>query len=208
MKLLTELSANELQWFPELGIGYYPVKDAPYNKDYFDKYVAMEDSKIGVQLNSARIELVKLFTDKEVLDIGIGSGIFVSELNAEGIDCSGYDINTHAVAWLNKHGLYKSPFTRPFKNATFWDSLEHIHKPKTILDNIEEYAFVSCPIYRDSEHLLKSKHFRKDEHCWYWTSNGLKVFMEHHNFKLVHSNQMESEIGREDIGSFVFRKSK
>ncbi len=46
---------NELQWLPELGIGYYPVKDMPYDADYFNKYVMMADTEIGSKL--IRLEL-------------------------------------------------------------------------------------------------------------------------------------------------------
>jgi hypothetical protein len=65
---------------------------------------------------------------------------------------------------------------------------------------------VSCPIYENSEHILRSKHFRKDEHCWYWTEQGLITFMRHYGFEVVESNRMESDIGREDIGTFVFKR--
>lgn len=209
MKMLSELSANQLIWFPELGIGYYPVVSTPYDASYFDKYVEMENTKIGLELNEARLNLVRTTLKKErlendVIDIGIGSGAFVKELD----NCKGYDINPKAVDWLKNRYLYRSPYVDKFSNATFWDSLEHIHKPKALLDNVENFVFISCPIYEDGEHILRSKHFRKDEHCWYWTHGGLITFMATFGFRYISSNKMESDIGREDISTFVFKRMK
>ncbi len=87
----------------------------------------------------------------------------------------GFDINPYAVAWLKEVGKYKDPY--PVDSMSFWDSLEHI---------------------------LRSKHFRPDEHCWYWTKQGLQRFMSNFDFSLLEYNLMETEIGREDIGTFVF----
>jgi SAM-dependent methyltransferase len=192
---------GELNWLPEIGIGYYPVKDAPYNEDYFAKYQVMAETEIGIALNQARLDLVNKYTKLDVLDIGIGSGAFVQARE----NSYGFDINPYAVDWLIERGLYRHPF-RGANSLTFWDSLEHIHDPRMHLQNAKEYVFVSCPIYRDAEHIKASKHFRKDEHCWYWTHDGLLIFMFAFGFELIEHNTMESDLGREDIGTFVFKR--
>jgi len=192
---------NNLQWLPEVGIGYYPVRDMVYNEDYFAKYQMMADTEIGLRLNQARIDLVNKYTKLDVLDIGIGSGAFV--IGRE--NTYGYDINKSAVEWLIERKLYRHPF-KGANSLTFWDSLEHIHDPRLHLSGAKEYVFISAPIYIDSEHIKKSKHFRKDEHCWYWTHDGLVTFMDAFEFELVESNNMESLIGREDIETFVFKR--
>jgi hypothetical protein len=192
---------DNLQWLPEVGIGYYPVRDMVYNEDYFAKYQMMADTEIGLRLNAARIDLVNKYTKLDVLDIGIGSGAFV--IGRE--NTYGYDINKSAVEWLIERKLYRHPF-KGANSLTFWDSLEHIHDPRLHLSGVKEYVFISAPIYIDSEHIKKSKHFRKDEHCWYWTHDGLVTFMDAFEFELVESNNMESLIGREDIETFVFKR--
>lgn len=90
---------------------------------------------------------------------------------------------------------------------SFWDSLEHIHNPTDLLDCIENYAFISTPIYKDKEHILRSKHFRPDEHCWYFTKDGIINFMSNFGFYCIEYSNIETEIGREDIGSFVFKRA-
>ena len=189
---------SKLLWFPKFGIGYYPVEDQPYDEAYWQKYLVMENTEIGKTLNNARVELVQAYKMDEILDIGIGSGAFVKALDY----AYGFDINPCAIAWLKEAGKYKDPY--PLDSMSFWDSLEHIHNPSYLLSYIKKYAFISCPVYEDKEHILRSKHFRPDEHCWYWTKKGLERFMSNFGFSLLEYNLMETEIGREDIGTFVF----
>jgi len=200
--MFSQFAQGQLQWLPEIGIGYYPVTDAPYDAAYFEKYQQMSGTNIGLTLNAARVKLVNKYTRGEVLDIGIGSGVFLGRKNPT----FGYDINPVAVEWLKKNRLYREPWEGA-ESMTFWDSLEHIHDPTPYLQGCRTYAFVSCPIYESAEHILCSKHYRKDEHCWYWTEEGLCRFMSYFGFELVEHNLMETEIGREDIGTFVFKRT-
>lgn len=203
MDLFNELSKNNLAWIETLGIGYYPVTANPYDASYFEAYNAIKETPIGLALNKARIDLVNRYTNGSVLDIGIGNGAFV-----EGRDNTyGFDINPVAVDWLIDNHKYRHPF-RGADALTFWDSLEHIHNPTLMLQGAKEFVFVSCPIYHDVNHVLGSKHMKPDEHCWYWTVNGLTTFMAMFGFEVQEINWMETEIGREDIGTFVFKRMK
>ncbi len=191
---------EKLLWLPEFGIGYYPVEDQPYDEQYWQKYLAMEQTDIGKTLNQARVNMVKEYEWNEIIDIGIGSGAFIKEFS----NAYGFDINPNAIEWLKQNNKWKEPSN--VDAMSFWDSLEHIHNPTELLGNINKYAFVSCPIYTDKDHILRSKHFRPDEHCWYWTYEGLIKFMSNFGFYLLEYSNIETLIGREDIGSFTFKR--
>ena len=199
--LLDRFTEKQLIWLPEQGIGYYPVTDSPYDAAYFERVKSNAETEIGLRLQKARVTLVNKYTKGEVLDIGIGSGLFLSRK-----DTWGYDINPVAIEYLVRHRLYRHP-SQGAESMTFWDSLEHIHDPTMYLNGAREYVFVSMPIYRDVDHLLGSKHYRKDEHCWYFTEDGLLRFMNYFGFECLESNDMETQIGREDIGTFVFKRT-
>lgn len=201
MNLYNEIAKSQLSWLPNLGIGYYPVVANPYDDAYFQAYNAIKETPIGLALNKARTDLVNRYCNGSVLDIGIGNGAFV-----EGRENSfGYDINPVAVQWLIDNTKYRHPF-KGADALTFWDSLEHIHNPTLMLQGAKEFVFISCPIYDDVDHVLRSKHFKPDEHCWYWTAEGLVKFLEPFGFQIQEVNWMETEIGREDIGTFVFKR--
>ena len=196
---------DNLIWFPEKKMGYYPVKtnDMPYNKDYFDRYCKQSDTDIGRALTKARVEFVKKHWEEQVLDIGIGSGQFIE---AHG-NAKGYDVNPCGVEWLQQKNLFSNPYEENSIQAfTFWDSLEHIEKMDDILSIIPEWIFISIPIFTNAEHCLNSKHFRRDEHFWYFTADGIKRFFDYQGFDFIEKSEMEIQIGREDIFTYAFKR--
>jgi hypothetical protein len=195
---------NGLIWLPKKGMGYYPVKDVdePYDEKYFANYQKLADTPIGIALNKARVDLVRKHFDGTVLDVGIGAGTFI-ESHGNAI---GTDVNSVGIQWLkNIDSLWDGC---DVEGATFWDSLEHLPNPDDILSKITDYVFVSIPIFDNCYHLLKSKHFKTSEHRWYFTEEGFINWMYDKGFELVEMNRMEEEIGREDIGTYVFKRYK
>jgi methyltransferase family protein len=210
--LVEQFSQRRLTWWPQLGIGYYPVEVgiAPYDQDYFDRFARDADSFIGQALMQARVELVARYYHGPLIDIGIGSGAFV-DLRRHSRPMRptfGYDVNPCGIEWLQSRKLLADPYAGPFEAASMWDVLEHMPDYPLLLTNVREWLFLSLPIFRDAEHVLRSKHFRPLEHCWYFTSQGLVIAMESCGFALVAESDFETELGREDIGSFVFRRQR
>ena len=196
-----------LTWYPERGFGYYPVRGngTVYDRAYFEKYVGYAQTELGQQLTAARIGLVlRHMPCGELLDIGIGSGAFVQARNYFA-PTFGFDINPAAVAWLMQRDLYRDPITGSIEGMTFWDSLEHLPDPQQYLAQAT-WAFLTLPIFTGPDHVLASKHFRRDEHIWYFTRGGLIRWMEAQGFRCVEHNTMETLLGREDIHSFAFQK--
>lgn len=200
ISLLGSLTENCLSWFPELEMGWYPVTESPYDSEYWVRYRQMDQTPCGVELTRRRLDLVEAYWNGMVVDIGIGGGRFVSEHQR----AKGYDINPDAVRWLHENDKWFDPYAAQVPAVAFWDSLEHIHNPEPLLANVTHLAFISTPIYKDHAHVLRSKHYRPTEHCWYFTVAGLERFMARFGFNLLEHNSMEQECGREDIGTFVF----
>lgn len=203
-----EEDGDNLIWIPSLGIGYYPVKDFVYDDEYFDKYASYEDTEMSNNLNEDRSNFVRKhygdrFFASEVVDVGVGSGSFCRNFN-----CSGYDVNPVGIEWLTDNSMFEDIYQRKYPVMTFWDSLEHIENPSEVLNNITEWAFVSCPIYTDFHDVIHSKHFRTDEHFWYWTEQGFIDWMDYHGFNVVDVADFEIQNGRESILSFACRKRK
>jgi len=90
--------------------------------------------------------------------------------------------------------------------ATFWDSLEHIPEPAAAIAQVEKWAFVSIPLFQGGEHCLRSKHFRREEHIWYFEDRGIRAWFAAQGFECVESNDEETRLGREDIRSYAFRR--
>lgn len=195
------------------GIGYLPFTEerkVTYGQVYFDKYVAMSNTDCGRLLLSLRTKLVKRWIPSKpslLVDVGVGSGNFVEAMRIMDWNCLGTDINPVAISWLNRrHWLWLGH--QPADILTFWDVLEHIEQPSLMFKVFQpSFIFISMPIYRDEEHVFQSKHYRPGEHCWYFTANGLMHFMKENGFQFCEETYQETQkAGREDIGTFVFRK--
>jgi hypothetical protein len=189
-------------WWPELGMGYHPAEPIDYDGDYWDKYLEYDKSDMGKYLTRARVNLVKEHTKTaDIVDIGIGGGLFVSEIN-----CYGFDVNKRANNWLHATNRFKNPYEDRVHAITCWDSIEHIPDPTALLNNVDKWFFASIPLFKSGDTVQESKHYRPGEHIWYFTHNGFIEWAKRHGFELVEWNDQETLLGREDIRSYAFRR--
>lgn len=207
--LAGELGRGRLTWWPEIGVGFFPVENpaAPYNEDYFERVRRNADTDIGRALMNARCEFVNTLYRDHLVDVGIGSGAFIERRNELGFETAGYDVNPMAIAWLRTRQLFADPYVHSYRAVSLWDVLEHIADFRPLLANVTEWLFVSIPIFDGPHHVLRSKHLRRDEHYWYFSKGGLVRMMQDFGFRLVEYSDVETKIGREDILSFAFRRS-
>lgn len=216
---------HTLAWTVSEELGQYgwlpPDGSEPvYTREYFEKYKKYEDTEIGKNIRRARTSFVlgnlpvedfMVYTDLEIsiCDVGIGSGIFIKDMS-EGMlrgKVFGSDVNPYAIEWLKEKGLLIDPTKTRMDVITLWDVLEHMNEPeKFITDCDATYVFVSMPIYKDVEHVLKSKHLRPNEHLWYYTEESLINIFKTLGYNLLQVTDTESLVGREDILSFAFKK--
>lgn len=177
----------------------------PYDDAYFDKLAGYEGSEIAVKLNSGRVAFVNAWAGAEthVLDIGIGCGEFIKSRPKT----MGMDVNPRAIDWLTANGkLAKSLWQ--FHAFTFWDVLEHVRSPNDYFSQmvIGSHVFVSMPIFEDLWRIRESKHYRPNEHYFYFTEHGFTDWMAMYGFRLLATSDFESVAGRESILSFAFQR--
>ncbi len=186
------------------GIAYQKdmSKKEPYDQEYFDIYAEYDGTKIAEKLNEGRVNFVNKYTRKDILDIGIGSGAFIT---ARG-NAQGYDVNPVALQWLADNGYYSDQFGG-FLAFSFWDVLEHVEDPGDYLKRVRKHAYVfaSIPIV-NIKRIRNSKHYRPGIHLYYFTEDGFVTWMAMYGFRLLETSDFEIKAGREDIKSFAFKK--
>jgi len=187
------------------------LKASPFNygENYFNHYVELYGTGIARQINCARVNLCRPYTDR-VLDIGVGALEFIDSMNKAGLVCHGYDVNPIAEQQLKERGCWADPYedNNGFDDMSFWDVLQHFPDPMKIIDRVNRYLFTSLPIFDSIDQIRMSKHFKPNEHLWYFTRSGFVFFMEQAGFSIVEYNESETLAGRESIGSFVFLRIK
>lgn len=208
LSLSAAIADRTLTWWQEAGVGFYPVKAGrePYDSAYFEKYAAMAETPMGRAITRTRVEMVARHTESTVCDVGIGCGAFIMARRNAKRSTYGYDINPVAVAWLEERQFFVDPHMVPMPALTLWDVLEHIADFRSLVSQAREFVFVSLPIFSGALDVLRSKHYRKDEHFWYFTPQGLKGIFDALGFDCVEENNHEVALGRESIGSFAFKR--
>lgn len=189
-------------WCPEKGYGHHTRPAMRYEGQYFAHYQKLDETPMGGLLTKVRLELVEKYTKASLgVDIGIGGGRYVKESWG-----NGYDVCDDAVAWLQSIYSYVDPYAGPVGHVTCWDSLEHIPEPEKLLANVRDWFFVSMPIYKDMNDILQSKHYKPGEHLHYWTLGGFVRWCGEQGFECQEVNHAETELGREGITSFAFKR--
>jgi hypothetical protein len=197
---------EELEFCPREGVMYQRDMSfsVNYGREYMDNYVRLENTTIAKRLNEGRTCITEKYASR-LLDIGIGSGEFIKSSK---IDVLGYDINPHGVEWLKERNIFADPYASmpDVEGLTFWDSLEHIPCPSRLLSLVPQgvFVFFSLPIFTDLTRLKQSKHYKTNEHYYYFTTNGMIQYMNDSGFELKEISDFESRSGREDILTFVF----
>ena len=208
--MIHKVGNNLLSWDAEKEIGFYPIQDTRYDDSYYRASIENSLSPVAEELNEFRTRLVNSYVDGTVLDFGVGAGQFMRWRG----NCLGYDICPKSVAELRRGKFFFDPYKedldeRAIEGVTFFDVLEHLPKPEIILDRIkEQYVFISIPIFRDRDHVLKSKHFKIHEHYWYFTQKSIREFMTSCGFELIECRDGEIKAGREDIYTYVFLRPR
>ena len=196
---------NTLLWSEALGYGWHSGEPMTYDSGYFEHYRKLDSQPMATALTRARIELVgKYVAPNETLDIGIGGGRYVLESGG-----MGFDVSKDACEWLKDIGRFGDPYLdgrHCVKAVTCWDSLEHIPNPEKLLSRVSDWLFVSMPIYTGLADVLASKHYKPHEHLHYFTFDGFVDWCATQGFMCVEVNHAETELGREGITSFAFKR--
>src|SRR5262245_66683282 len=155
LSLAAQFARGRLTWWPELGIGCYPVEAglAPYDRDYFERFDQQARTELGRALMQARFNFVEQHYRGTLIDVGIGSGAFVELRQNRRRPTYGYDVNPAGIEWLQQRMLLVDPHLVAFDAATLWDVLEHIPDFRSLIANVREWLFLSLPIFRDVEHV-------------------------------------------------------
>lgn len=190
-------------------------KKFDYTEEYFNHFKSLENTESAYKINMGRHKLIDEYYDSNnIVDIGIGSGDFIR--TAGNLTIYGYDISGKSRQYLLDNGRFfdihskRAPYDR-ISIFTFWDSLEHIEfKNQGVLLKrmaIGTYIFVSMPIMTDIMKIKGSKHYKPNEHIYYFTMTGFQDYMSKFGFMCMKIQDFEIKAGREDVYTFVFNKT-
>ena len=159
-----------------------------YNRKYWLRYLKQSKSELGQKIYQERWKIISRYLDKgTLLDYGCGPGAF----NAAGGDefqKFGYDINPHC-------GFKYYP-DHEWDAVTFWDSLEHIPNFYSLIRTLNpKWLFIATPNLESVRHdVLKWKHYRPDEHIYYFDRHSLKIILKSLGYFIREINFTEGQL--------------
>jgi len=202
----------------ECGIGEseLPSLSRVYNEDYAHLYVSYLSQDLGHKIVKHRVQELQKLTNLfgweshrcSTLDFGCATGIVVREARELGLDAWGYE--PHAVFFNSHHALHVAPWiainpesivSTPFV-VSFYDALEHLERVDKWLQLFQPIRIVVTlpvvPLTMFSKDLPNWKHYKPDEHVWYFTDNGIHNFLAAHGYEVYEVEDFERKLGRLD----------
>jgi hypothetical protein len=169
-----------------------PIKyEYTYNEKY-DKYGIKND-----QLSFLRLGYILGVLEKKpqnILDIGYGNGAFLKACNKTIQKTYGYDISPYPVPKNTER--INTIFDLEFECVTLFDCLEHWENIYELKKIKSKYIIISVPELHNftEKEFLGWRHYRQNEHIWYFTKYGLANFMKKIGYKLINSSNIEDTI--------------
>ena len=158
----------------------------------------------NVHLNGAPIK---------ILDVGCGAGTFLDYAKDKGFATYGCDICERSVKYVKNKG--HNCFVSAIDNFTFaynffdvitlFDSFEHVNNPILVLQRIYKslkdsgHIIISTPL-RPETMTESWRHFRPDEHNFYFNRKSLHYLCDAAGFKIIAENLDESKV-RVDVNN-------
>lgn len=193
----------------EQGVAYQKKMTCiSYDESYFAKFDSY-DPEMTRKLTEARIEFVGRHWKYSMVDIGCGNGDFVMRRP----HTVGFDINPEVRIKLRAIGRFASSFGMAhnmYRAMSMWDVIEHVPAPEIYLNRLGQgsFLFISLPIFDELEHVFSSKHYRPNEHLYYFTEDGLLWWLSEYGFTVVDKSDHETRLGREEIGAYAFIRER
>ena len=202
---------NDLNICYKKGLAYQNdmKQSISYDNNYFEHYVVLEDTEISKRINAVRTSITEKHV-KCLIDVGIGSGEFIKKSQCK---TYGFDINQKGISWLKERNkfvdIYNEPIPEDVQGWTFWDCLEHVPEHSKIFNLLQkdQYLFLSLPYFENLDKIRESKHYKPNEHYYYFTQHGLIDYMKDCGFELVEYNFDETKAGRSNIIACCFKKN-
>lgn len=174
---------------------------ANYDKNYFSQLERAD--KIELPRNLRILNLIEEYRKSgRILDVGIGTGLFLKLAKKHGWDVYGIDVSEYAITRLRKRDfkLFKGEFSKSSLNDNFFDvvnmrhSLEHIKDPRKALlkaYNILKPGGILCIATPDSFSIhakLAGKywpHLSTPYHLHFFSKKTLSDLVEEMGFKVL-----------------------
>ena len=150
--------------------------------------------------------VLALLGTEGLVEVGCGKALFLDKLRRRGADITGFDPAYEGDDPTILRRVFVEDLGIRSRGLILRHVLEHIDEPDLAVQQATKFVFVSIPIFADAGDIVRSHHFRKTEHIWYFTDDGIKRWFAGQGFECVEQNTLECHLGRKGVASYAFRR--
>jgi 2-polyprenyl-3-methyl-5-hydroxy-6-metoxy-1,4-benzoquinol methylase len=155
----------------------------------------------GLMLKKKLNLIQKISNQKDILDIGSGTGYFLNTMKNAGYTVYGIELNENARDYskqkfqleiLPPNYLVEEKFQNKFSIASMWHVLEHIYNPSQYLEHIynvlhkDGILVIAVPNYTSTD----ANHYNENwagydvpRHLWHFSPTTIKKLLERNGFQ-------------------------
>lgn len=187
------------------------VNPAPFK--YTLEYAQAQSTTI--EMSYLRISLLAsimgydAFAAARVLELGPGAGTLMNTLKKHCASVDGFDVVPSPHSTVSETDSLRSKWDL----LIACDVIEHMPDSESFFDYDFEWAYISIPAMpADVEKMSTWRHFKPDQHLWYFTRPDFCRWVERHGYEIKYSGHTEDLIRRRwddnepNISNFVIRR--
>jgi 2-polyprenyl-3-methyl-5-hydroxy-6-metoxy-1,4-benzoquinol methylase len=196
-----------------------------YTKDYFEELEKAD--KVEYPRNARIVDLIQRYTKKgRLLDIGVGTGLFMEIAQKKGFEVFGLDVSSYAIKTVGKRMKIKSEkklvvseLTEKTYASNYFDvinmrhSIEHVSDPEKLLKNVYKIlkpggivAIATPNSFGWHAKLFKElwPHWSVPYHIQFFSKKSLEIVVKKSGFTILKSKT--EELTNYDIFRIFLRK--
>lgn len=189
------------------------VEPAPYTytPDYANAQStteAMSYLRLGI---IAREMGYDALTGANVIELGPGSGVMMEVMRRHCRGVDGFDLAKTEHSTIS----HDQAIGRRWTLLVACDVLEHFPKLESLFDYNFDWAYLSTPCRPEAvdwNELAGWRHFKPDEHLWYFSRDELAKWFEQHGYEVRYAGHAEDLIrdrwdrSKGNISSYVIKR--
>jgi 2-polyprenyl-3-methyl-5-hydroxy-6-metoxy-1,4-benzoquinol methylase len=218
------------------------TRNAPLETDigkYYqsENYISHSDTKKGVVnklyhlvrkiMLSRKYQLIKnLHTDKEILDIGCGTGYFLDYMKNKQYKTLGIEADKQAREYgkekfhleiLTNEDLINGAVKTEFSIISLWHVLEHLYKPEYYMHIIhgllknDGYLIIALP----NLNCFDARYYKSywagydvPRHLWHFSPETIEIFARNNGFEIIEMKRLLFDSFYNSILSEEYRSNK
>lgn len=198
----------------EFGMWYQSNIDFDKMNKRYDINYLVRNSKTNIEMAFLRLGLLSAFVPYEklrkskILELGPGNGILMASWYSKGIKVEGFDVLDSIYTTIDSNSVYNIKWDI----LLAFDVIEHFVDIDDLWKISFEYGFFSVPHPPKEGINPEWRHYRPNEHIWYFDDVAFEKWITAHDYLLLYKGTPEDilryrwDMNQPNIMTYIIRR--